>query len=343
MQRLTDSISNRSQPSSSRSLEGNASQRASRLRRHLPLLAVVAALALHTPCPALGILPPTVKLAWSPNPEKNVAGYELSYGVDRGQYQSKIDVGLKTTATVSGLSPGTTYYFVVTAYNKAGLRSLPSAEIAYGEGVGLPNVAPRSSIKFPAKNATIRAGQSVVFSGKGRDADGNTPLTYQWNFGSGSGIAPSTAKNPGSRQFTIPGTYRVTLTVRDSYGLADPSPATRTITVVSGKTGWPSKSTLKGSLAPGVDPETTSGQPESPWISTEIIDGLKYLTLTAPKSDVLDGAERNVQVSSNLVDWFSGRRHTTVIADNESFLRVRDNTPITPDTKRYIRLKTARD
>lgn len=308
----------------------------------MPFVALAAALALHTPCPAVGILPPTVKLAWSPNPENNVAGYELSYGVDSGQYQSKIDVGLKTTATVSGLSPGTTYYFVVTAYNKAGLRSLPSAEIAYGEGVGLPNVAPRSSIKFPAKNATIRAGQSVVFSGSGRDPDGDT-LTYRWNFGTGSGIAPSTAKKPGSRQFKIPGTYQVTCTVIDSKGLADPSPATRTIKVLKGGKGWPSQFTLKSSPAPGVNPETTSGQPESPWISTEIIDGLKYLTLTAPKSDVLDEGGGNVQVSSNLVDWFSGGKHTTVVADNERLLKVRDNTPITPDAKRYIRLKTARD
>ena len=67
-------------------------------------------------------------------PENNIGDSELSYRVASGQYQSKMDVGSKSTATVSSLSPGTTCYFVVTASHKAGLRSLPSAEIAYGEG-----------------------------------------------------------------------------------------------------------------------------------------------------------------------------------------------------------------
>lgn len=337
MQRLTKQFFHRLQLSNFRPDAGIAGHQVVRLSRHMLLLIAVVAFALPSPCSALSILPSTVKLAWSPNPENNVAGYELRYGVNSGQYQSKIDVGLKTTATVSGLSPGTTYYFVVSAYNKAGLRSLPSAEIAYGQGVGLSNEAPRSSIKSPAKNITIRAGQTVVFSGGGRDPDGDTPLTYMWNFGTGSGITPSTAKNPGSRQFKIPGTYQVTFTVTDSKGLADPSPATRTIKVERSGTGWNSMSepasVLKSSPAPS----------EPPRISTEIIDGRKYLTLTAAKSDMLDGAESNVQVSSNLVDWFSGRVHTTVIADNERVLKVRDNTPVSPDAKRYIRLKTARD
>ena len=49
-----------------------------------------------------------------------------------------------------------------------------------------------------------------------------------------------------------------------------------------------------------------------------------------------------VQVSPNLVDWFSGDKHTTVVTDNGGFLKVRDNTPFTVDGKRYIRLKTTR-
>jgi chitodextrinase len=288
MQRLTNAFFHRLQPSKSCPEVGTAGQQVSRLRRHLPLLAMVAALAAHTPCSAIGTLPSTVKLAWSPNPEKNIAGYELRYGMNSGQYQSKIDVGLETTATVSGLSPGTAYYFVVTAYNKAGLRSLPSAEVVYGEGIGLPNEAPGSAIKSPAKNVTIRAGQTVEFSGSGRDPDGDTPLKYQWNFGTGSGIAPTSAKNPGSRQFKIPGTYQVTFTVTDSKGRADPSPATRTITVVRSNIGWNLKSEPASALKSSPAPD------EAPWISTEIIDGLKYLTLTAPKSDVLDGVESDV-------------------------------------------------
>jgi hypothetical protein len=72
-----------------------------------------------------------------------------------------------------------------------------------------------------------------------------------------------------------------------------------------------------------------------------MINGLRYLTLTITKPAVPDGVKRSVQVSPNLVDWFSGKNHTTVLDDNERFLKVRDNTPLVPGRKRFIRLKTA--
>ena len=72
------------------------------------------------------------------------------------------------------------------------------------------------------------------------------------------------------------------------------------------------------------------------------IDGRKYRTLTVRKPSPPDGMKCTVQVSPNLVDWFSGDKHTTVVTDNGGFLKVRDNTPFTVDGKRYIRLKTTR-
>lgn len=74
--------------------------------------------------------------------------------------------------------------------------------------------------------------------------------------------------------------------------------------------------------------------------STETIDGVKYLTLTYAKPAVTDSLTRTVEVSPNLVDWFSGPKHTTIVSDNEEFRKVRDNTPVTPGGKRFIRLKT---
>ena len=76
--------------------------------------------------------------------------------------------------------------------------------------------------------------------------------------------------------------------------------------------------------------------------TTETIDGHKYLVLTATKPAIPDGLKRSVEVSPNLVDWFSGPKHTTVIRNNGSVLKVRDNTPVTPGSKRYIRLKTSK-
>lgn len=76
-----------------------------------------------------------------------------------------------------------------------------------------------------------------------------------------------------------------------------------------------------------------------PTITTEVIDGEKFLSLTVIKPLVPDGVKRTVQVSPDLLDWFSGSKHTTVVTDNESVLKVRDNTPVTRHEKRFIRLK----
>ncbi len=78
----------------------------------------------------------------------------------------------------------------------------------------------------------------------------------------------------------------------------------------------------------------------APTQTTEIIAGKKYLALTVAKPALPDGTPRTIQVSPNLLDWFSGDHHTTVLIDNATTLKVRDNTPISPDSKRFIRLKS---
>ncbi len=68
-------------------------------------------------------------------------------------------------------------------------------------------------------------------------------------------------------------------------------------------------------------------------------DGLTYQVLTVKKTADWELAKHQVEVSSDLVNWFSGSKHTTVLQDNLTLLKVRDNTPVTGGTKRYIRLK----
>jgi hypothetical protein len=77
--------------------------------------------------------------------------------------------------------------------------------------------------------------------------------------------------------------------------------------------------------------------------TVRLADGRKYLTLTVMKSPGDTLLDTTVEVSPNLIDWFSGSKHTTVIADDATRLKVRDNTPLTPEAKRYIRLKKARN
>ena len=95
-----------------------------------------------------------------------------------------------------------------------------------------PNVPPVGTLSSPAADVTIAVGASVTFAGSGTDADNNLPLTYNWDFGGGA--PASTVASPGAVTFATAGVYKVTFTVTDSLGLADPNPPSRTITVTAG-------------------------------------------------------------------------------------------------------------
>ncbi len=82
-----------------------------------------------TPTPSKG-LGSSVTLSWDANVSTNTTGYRLYVGLASGSYTTT-DVGNTTTATVSNLTSGVTYYSVVTAYNSDGLESPPSNQVSY--------------------------------------------------------------------------------------------------------------------------------------------------------------------------------------------------------------------
>ena len=88
-------------------------------------------LALIMACSAGAQTTRSVTLAWDQNPEPDIAGYRLHYGEATGVYTQTIDAGNALTATVNDLIIGSTYFFVVTAYNTAALESLPSDEVSF--------------------------------------------------------------------------------------------------------------------------------------------------------------------------------------------------------------------
>jgi hypothetical protein len=71
----------------------------------------------------------SVKLSWDANSEPDVIGYRVYYGVASGTYTDRVDVSAVTTAEVSGLLVGANYYFVVVAFNQAGVESDFSDEL----------------------------------------------------------------------------------------------------------------------------------------------------------------------------------------------------------------------
>lgn len=183
-------------------------------------------------------------LSWDANVESDLAGYKVYYktgssgapydGTGALEGNSPVDIGARAavsgsvTYTLTGLTDGVQYCFVVTAYDDGGLESGYSNEVCFVVDSG-SNQAPNGVINTPSSNAIITAGQAVSFSGTGTDSDGNTPLTYLWNFGGGA--TNSTSEDPGNVIFNTVGSYIVSFTVTDSLGLSDSTPDSVTITV----------------------------------------------------------------------------------------------------------------
>lgn len=110
----------------------------------------------------------SVTLAWNPDSgTNNVAGYAVYSGTNSSNYSSRLDTGTNTTATVSGLKEGLTYYFAVTAYNTAKVESAPSAPITYlvpGILALTPAAKPGNpvTIKFPVAPGHSYTVQATV-------------------------------------------------------------------------------------------------------------------------------------------------------------------------------------
>lgn len=72
-----------------------------------------------------------VVLAWNPDSDPTVTGYNVDYGKSSGTYTAVVDAGARAMVEISGLTPGQTYYFAATAYTSAGVQSSFSNEISY--------------------------------------------------------------------------------------------------------------------------------------------------------------------------------------------------------------------
>lgn len=84
----------------------------------------------------IDVPPLGVTLAWDPNPEPDIQGYRIHFGVRPGVYIRTFDVGLQTNFHIPLPAPGRLYFFSATAYNQAGLESELASELRYGAPEG---------------------------------------------------------------------------------------------------------------------------------------------------------------------------------------------------------------
>lgn len=166
----------------------------------------------------------SVTLAWNANPETNIAGYRLRYGITSGVYPYTVEAGTNLTATASGLSSGTTYYFTLVAYNTAGQTSAASAEVPFTTP-GNPNSAPVAD----ALSLTTDEDAGTAATLSASDVDGD-PISYTIianpTKGSLSGTAPNLTYTPNANA-----TGSDSFTYRASDGVLNSATVTASITI----------------------------------------------------------------------------------------------------------------
>jgi hypothetical protein len=112
----------------------------------------------------------SVTVAWVASPDPRVIGYNAYYGPASSVYTNRLSVGNVTSATISELTKGATYFFAVTAYDSSGLESVPSNEVSY-QVPDTTNPAPIVALTSPSNGssytapATINCAASVTTNG----------------------------------------------------------------------------------------------------------------------------------------------------------------------------------
>jgi hypothetical protein len=165
-------------------------------------IAIVLSVFLYF-CPAMipAALGSNVTLAWDPNSEAAVAGYKVVYGLSSRNYTYTVDVGISTSLSISGLQPGTTYYFAALAYDTTGQQSDYSNEVSY-----MPPVAPSCSFAISPKS------QSFSSSGGTGSVSVTTSAGCQWTTSNSASWVTIRSGKSGS------GTGRVSYTVSATRG-----------------------------------------------------------------------------------------------------------------------------
>ena len=138
-------------------------------------------------------------LSWNAVTSPALSGYMLHYGSSAGNYPSRIDVGAATSRTVSNLSEGTTYHFVVTAYDASRVESGFSNDVT----VTIPYSAPVANFAASTTSGAAPLALNFTSTSTGKIS------SFRWTFGDGT---TSSTANP-THVYAAAGAYTVSLTV----------------------------------------------------------------------------------------------------------------------------------
>ena len=270
----------------------------------------------------------TVSFQWNPVTAPDLAGYRLYYAADSNvqpfngtgatEGASPVDVHSQTTATLSGLDPGRTYYFAVTAYSTSG------AESSYSTVITLPEqVPPVTSITYPTNTSVVSGTVSVTASatdnigvtkiefyvnGVLQATDIATPYVFSWNTATLSPGTYTLATKAYDAAGNVGGSENVSVTI-----VNDTTPPVVTLAAPLNNATVRGTTTITANAsdnvgvarvefyAAGTLLSATNVAPYSyTWDTTSVTDG--WYTLTAKAYDAAGNATQSVPVAVSVLN-----------------------------------------
>ena len=294
-----------------------------------------------------------VTLAWNPSVDPGIAGYYLYQGTASHNYTQQINEGNVTQATTTGLTPGLTYYFAVSAYDTIGLESVLSTEVSYTPPLFPPAItltAANNGSGYTAP-ATISLAATVIPNGHAINKVGfyngtallgqvsGTPYNFSW-----------TNVSPGAYSLTAVATYdggsivtssRISAIVSSLYDGINLGNTNQTM-VDSDGDGL----TNLVEYALGTDPGNPTDANNAMIFSITQQSGSPCLAMKfkCRTNATALSLQYLPQVSGDKVTWYSDNTHVlstsiTPLDAQFNWITVRDATPITPTAPRFMSLK----
>lgn len=152
----------------------------------------------------------TINLAW--NASATATSYKLYYGtIDGPPYDTVVDTGPATTASLAGLTNGTTYYFAATSSNEEGESSYSNEVSAVPSDLPPPDtIPPTVAITFPG-NGTVQRKSTVTITATASDNVGVTRVEFYVN---GALPCPADTASPYSCAWNVPNPSNRTYTLQ---------------------------------------------------------------------------------------------------------------------------------
>ena len=202
-----------------------------------------------------------ITLTWDACSNSNAMGYVIYHGpVGGGFTNSTVLDNCTTTATLSNLAAGLTYFFFVTTYDAQSVESAPSniifdtpLPVSDTNTVTLSNSPPRLA---PIANQTVTAGQLLSFTATATDT--NVPA-QTLTFSLAAGAPAGASIDPVSGVFTwtpsqAQGGVSTSVTIQVSDSGSPSLSATQTVVITVTPVSPPS--TFVITAAPGTAPES---------------------------------------------------------------------------------------